>query len=249
MRLLARIAVLGSILLTAACGLPPGSAADAARLANLRYRALLVAGDGGVAAFDNATDAMRARLTAARAVGVRQLTSSAKVSERGGAGIASLDEVLSAIHDLRPEAGQGCLVFVTSHGSYRQGLVLMPSRNFLTPSALDAALTAGCGDRPAIAILSGCFSGAFARGPMARANRIVLTAARDDRPSFGCGAGFRYTFYDRCLLEAMDRAITWRDAHGQIRTCVATRELALGFKPSEPQAWFGEGVSGMPVPR
>ena len=249
MRLLARIAIFGSILFTAACGLSPGSAADAARLANLRYRALLVAGDGSVAAFDNATDAMRARLSAARAASVRRLSSSAQVTERDGAGIASLDRVLSAIGDLRPETGQGCLVFVTSHGSYRRGLVLTPSRNFLTPSALDTALTAGCGDRPAIAILSGCFSGTFARGPMARPNRIVLTAARDDRPSFGCGAGYQYTFYDRCLLEAMERAATWREAHGQIRTCVATRELALGFKPSEPQAWFGDRVREMPVPR
>jgi hypothetical protein len=113
---------------------------------------------------------------------------------------------------------------------------------------LDRALTSGCGDAPTVVIISGCFSGSFTKSPMARENRIVLTAAREDRPSFGCGAGSQYTFYDRCLLRAMDRAATWRAAYDNIRTCVSARESALRFRPSEPQAWFGDAVSKLPLP-
>ena len=248
MNRLARFAMLGLPLLLAACELA-GAGSASPGMAGLRYRAVVIAGDASVPAFDNATDAMRARLVASRAPEIKRLTSSRRVAESTGAGVADRDGVLAAIGGLRPAAGQGCLVFVTSHGGYREGLTLMPSRDFLTPSALDAALSGGCGEAPTVAILSGCFSGDFARGPMARPNRIVLTAARDDRPSFGCGAGYQYTFYDRCLLESMDRAATWRDAYTQIQTCVSTRERSLGFKPSEPRAWFGDRVRGMPVPR
>ncbi len=245
MTLLARLAIVGVTLLLAACGSP----LDGPGMAGLRYRAVLVAGDASVPAFDNAAGAVRARLARAQTPEIRRLTASRRVAEESGAGIAGRDQVLNAIGGLRPSAGQGCLVFVTSHGGYRTGLSLMPSRDVLTPAALDTALEAGCGEAPTVAILSGCFSGHFARGAMARPNRIVLTAARDDRPSFGCSAEYQYTFYDRCLLEAMDRAPTWREAHTQIRTCVAARELAMRFRPSEPQAWFGERVRGMPVPR
>lgn len=243
-----RLLIFGLLLLLAACD-PGTDGSSSPGMAGLRYRAVLVAGDASVPAFDNATDAMRARLTAGGAAEIRRLTASRRVAEASGAGIAEKDQVLAAIGGLRPAAGQGCLVFVTSHGGHRTGLSLTSSRDFLSPAALDAALAAGCGEAPTIAILSGCFSGHFARGAMARPNRIVLTAARDDRPSFGCSAEYRYTFYDRCLLEAMDRAATWREAHAQILTCVSTRESAMGYRPSGPQAWFGDNVRGMPVPR
>jgi hypothetical protein len=157
--------------------------------------------------------------------------------------------VLSAIARLHPVSGEGCLVFATSHGAYRSGLVLVPSENFLTPAALDRALHSGCGGAPTVVIISGCFSGSFAQPPMARANRIILTAAREDRPSFGCGVDSQYTFYDRCLLQTMDRASTWRSAHAMIRACVSAREKEFRFHPSEPQAWFGDAVPGMPIPR
>lgn len=139
-------------------------------------------------------------------------------------------------------------MFATSHGAPGQGLVLMPSRNFLTPVALDNALARGCGNAPTVVIISGCFSGTFTQPPMARSNRVVLTAARADRPSFGCGAGFEYTVYDRCLLQAMDRSASWRGVYELTRDCVDERERSLHFPASGPRAWFGAAVGGMPVP-
>ena len=213
------------------------------------FRAVLVAGDFSAAAFDHATAAMRDRLVAAGVApgDIQRLTASRAVAAREGLRFSRLDQVVGAIEHLRPTAGQGCFVFATSHGSYQDGLVLVPSGNFLTPAALDGALTRGCGEAPTVVIVSGCYSGDFTRAPMARANRIVLTAAREDRPSFGCGAGFQYTVYDRCLLQAMDRPGTWRAAFEMIQGCVANRERVLRAKASEPQAWFGETVAGLGV--
>jgi len=220
-------------------------------LARLRYKAVLIAGDQSAAAFDHATEAVRDRLLAAHVppTNIQRFTASRAVAAHGDARPSRLDTVLAAIDRLRPGPGEGCFVFATSHGAYQEGFVLMPSENFLTPAALDNALAHGCGEAPTVVVISACFSGSFARPPMTRPNRIILTAARDDRPSFGCCAGFQYTVHDRCLLQAMDAATVWRAAYAMIQACVSAREKALGFPPSEPQAWFGEAVRGMRVPR
>jgi hypothetical protein len=217
----------------------------------LPYKAVLIAGDPSAPAFDHATAAVRDRLLAAKAAPTDIQVLSADRGQVGRNGVlsSSLERVLTAIAQMHPAPGQGCLVFATSHGAFRRGLVLMPSENYLTPAALDAALVAGCGDAPTVAIISGCFSGTFARPPVARANRIIFTAAREDRPSFGCGTGFQYTFYDRCLLGAMDHSATWRAAYTAIWNCVAAREKEQHFLPSEPQAFFGPAVESMPIPR
>jgi hypothetical protein len=220
-------------------------------LAALHYKVALIAGDASAPAFDHATAAMRDRLLARQVAAgdIQRLSAARELAVRDDVRPSNLPNVLSAIERLHPASGEGCLVFATSHGGYREGLVLAASGDFLTPGALDRALRIGCGEAPTVVIISGCFSGSFAKPPMARANRIVLTAAREDRPSFGCGAEFQYTVYDRCLLQTMDRAGTWRAAYAMIRSCVSEREKELHFPASEPQAWFGEALTGMPLPR
>jgi hypothetical protein len=234
----------GAAFVTLAAG--PALAQTPDALSGLRYKAVLIAGDRSAAAFDHAVAAMRDWLLARQVAAADiQLLSAAP---RGEARLATLPNVLAAIEHMHPAPGEGCLVFATSHGAYQDGLVLAPSAGFLTPAALDRALTLGCGAAPAVAIISGCFSGDFVKPPMARANRIVLTAAREDRPSFGCGAGFEYTVYDRCLLESIDRAGTWRTAYVMIRACVSEREKEQRFPASEPRAWFGAALTGMALP-
>jgi hypothetical protein len=179
---------------------------------------------------------------------VQRLSAARGVVGRNGVQSSTLSHVLAAIEHMHPGPGEGCFVFATSHGAYGAGLVLVPSQDFLTPAALDHALDVGCGNAPTVAIISACFSGSFAKPPMTRANRVILTAAREDRTSFGCGAGFQYTVYDRCLLQALDHSAAWQAAYTMIKACVATREKAFRIMASEPQAWFGDGVAGLPVP-
>jgi hypothetical protein len=242
MRLLLRSLLIPLGLATAA------GAADAPPA--LHYKAVLIAGDWSAAAFDHATAAMQERLLARKAVAAdpQRLSAARAVAGRNGVQSSTLGHVLASIEHMHPGPGEGCFVFATSHGAYAEGLVLVPSQDFLTPEALDHALEVGCGNAPTVAIISGCFSGSFARPPMARANRVILTAARDDRTSFGCGAGFQYTVYDRCLLQALDHSAAWRAAYAMIKGCVAAREKAFHIKASEPQAWFGDAVARLPVP-
>jgi hypothetical protein len=96
--------------------------------------------------------------------------------------------------------------------------------------------------------MSGCFTGIFAQPPMTRPNRVILTAARPDRTSFGCGAGRTYTVYDACLLDSMAKGGTWETAYAAIRACVVAEERREGATPSEPQAYFGVEVTNLRLP-
>ena len=82
---------------------------------------------------------------------------------------------------------------------------------------------------------------------MAAPNRIVLTAARADRPSFGCAAERTYTVYDSCLLGALPHATTWRGIFIETKGCVELRERQLDAEPSHPQASFGAAVKTLPL--
>jgi hypothetical protein len=155
---------------------------------------------------------------------------------------ATLDRVLRRIAGLHARPGEGCFVFITSHGGRGQGIYLSREDEMLRPSALAGALAAGCGAVPTVVIVSGCYSGAFARGAMTAPNRIVLTAARADRPSFGCAADRTYTVFDACLLGALPHAANWRAVFAETKACVQRRERQLGETPSLPQASFGAAV-------
>ena len=96
-------------------------------------------------------------------------------------------------------------------------------------------------------IASGCYSGSFAEGRfMPARNRVILTAARDDRSSFGCNAHLRLTVFDRCILEGLDAGSSWPVVMDKARSCVreSERELHVG-PPSAPQLSIGTSVRNL----
>jgi hypothetical protein len=210
------------------------------------YKVVLVAGDDSIRVFDNAVAAMRRLLLTRRGFAPDDVLFLS--ATHSGDQEATLQHVMDAIADMKPAIGQGCLVFATSHGVHDGGLWLSASQTPLSPLALDLAVTTGCGDAPTVVLVSACFSGSFAQPPMARPNRIILTAARPDRTSFGCKAGRRFTVYDQCLLRSLAAAGDWRQVYDQTRGCVGEEELREQVVPSEPQGWFGDQVANLPVP-
>ena len=242
-----------AVLLPVACAappdLPPVAPYSPAALNAVQYKAVLVAGDGSLPVFDNAVDSVATRLKRSSAIaGITTLSAAPSVIARDGVRSASLDHALGAVSDLKPAQAQGCFVFATSHGAISRGLSLSATGEVLSPASLDRALARGCGNAPTVVVISGCFSGSFAQEPMTRANRVVLTASRADRTSFGCGAGKTYTVYDKCLLESMDQGGTWQQAYARIQACVSTEEQRQRVRPSQPQAWFGPAVDGLSLP-
>ena len=235
------IAWLCAVILVVLGGAAPAAAADGAR-----WQAVLAAGDIAEPVFDNAVAAFGQWL-AARGVALRDIHRLSARPFDPTTEPASAAQLLRRIALLSPRPGERCLIFVTSHGERGRGVHLAYSGESLTPAALAQALSAGCGSVPTVVIVSSCYSGSFATGPMLAPNRIILTAARADRPSFGCQADRTYTVFDECLLAALPRAPTWRAVHAVSRGCVRAREKRLGVLPSEPQASFGGAVRNLPV--
>jgi hypothetical protein len=134
------------------------------------------------------------------------------------------------------ESKGGCLFYLTSHGA-PQGAVV--GEGMLSPRMAAAILDAACGDRPTIVVISACFSGVFVPA-VARPNRMILTAARPDRTSFGCGEEDVYPYFDACMLDGFPKARDFAALGRSAGACVAAKEKAANLSPpSEPQMWVG----------
>lgn len=214
-------------------------------------KAVLVAGDDSIPVFDDATasvaDWLRSR--GVPDANIVRLSAARDVAARDGLSLATVRNVRSAISRMKPAPGGSCFVFATSHGGRGEGLYLSASDDFLSPSSLAASLRAGCGRVPAVVILSACYSGLYVHSAVARADDIVLTAARPDRSSFGCEAGRQYTVYDSCLLDALDTSPTWIVVASRVDQCIRREERREDYSPpSEPQTHFGKQVADLPLP-
>ncbi len=208
------------------------------------WKAVLIAGDDRELAFDNAVDAM-ARKLVGFGVPSRNITVlKASGDDEDATTRANVEAAFAGLH---PGPADGCFVFVTSHGAEGRGLLIQRADAFLSPHTLDVLLGRGCGSRPSVVIASGCFSGIFADGPpLVSPNRVILTAARDDRPSFGCNASLQYTVFDRCILDNLVRGAMWRKVMDKTRACVSGNEWDMRVRyPSEPQLSVGQAVAGL----
>ncbi|HXC92242.1 MAG TPA: C13 family peptidase [Stellaceae bacterium] len=213
-----------------------------------RWQAVLAAGDDEEPVFDDATRTLARRLLEAGVPPANIYRLSASPAEqRRGAAPATAETLLRRVANLPVRPGDRCFVFLTSHGEPDAGLWLARSQRALHPEELAQALSRGCGAAPTVVIVSSCYSGSFAAGAMARPNRVILTASRRDRPSFGCQAERTYTFFDGCLLGALPKAANWQAVFAATKGCVAREEHARGERPSEPQAYFGAAAANLPV--
>jgi hypothetical protein len=144
--------------------------------------------------------------------------------------------ISNSLWDLSNRTNAGCLIYFTSHGS-PSGIVLGDTT--YSPDTFAKVLGNSCADRPTVVIVSACFSGVFVPA-LEAPNRMILTAARPDRTSFGCGQANRYTFFDQCVLESWSGTGDFPSLGHAVQACVAAREKKERVAPSsEPQLWVG----------
>lgn len=133
----------------------------------------------------------------------------------------------------------GCLFYISTHGS-PEGVIL--GKQLLRPHLLAAMLNDACPARPSVVVISACFSGVFIP-PLQKPDRLILTAARPDRASFGCGESDKYPFFDDCFLSAAPNARDFAALGAGLKACVARKEKETGAEPaSEPQIWVGPAL-------
>lgn len=248
MALLRRFCLAG---LFAALGLAWAAAPAAAQSGAFSdWTAVVVAGDwhahsgGPTEAFDNA------RRDVARALGavgfetanVRQFSVRPERYKDLRPSKSDPKTIYEALVDLTARNPGGCLIYFSSHGA-PQGVVV--DEQILAPAVLAEILDRTCKSRPTVVVVSACFSGVFIPD-LARPNRMVLTAARPDRTSFGCGEDNVYPFFDDCFLQTMRGARDFQGVGKAVQACVAAREIKEGMQPpSEPQLFIGPELRPM----
>jgi Peptidase C13 family. len=208
------------------------------------WSAVVIAGDwrgsggGPTEAFDNA------RRDVAQALGrmgfqarnLRQFSTRPERYRDTSPAKAELETIYAAMQELTPKTPGGCLLYITSHGTPDGAVV---DKRILPPGVLAAMLDQTCGRRPTVVVISACFSGIFI-APLAAPNRMVLTAARPDRTSFGCGEADKYPYFDDCFLSTIGQSADFQALALATRECVRQRELAEKVSPpSEPQLFVG----------
>ena len=146
------------------------------------------------------------------------------------------------------QAGANDLVFVSisTHGAPK---VLARKVGNAAPTELSsrelARKLAPLAGRPTIIAVSACYSGSLIDDLQAP-ERIIITAARADRSSFGCSPGSRHTLFGDAELQAFaqpDRSL--RQIFAAIREDVARMEAQQRYRPSEPQIWVGSAATGL----
>lgn len=216
----------------------------------ITWRALLATGDNEFRAWDNARSEL-AKFWLGRGIkseNMKQLSMTASL-QTGEVGATSKANVQSALQTLTASAAptDACLIFMTSHGS-PQGFFLR-GQSTISPSEFGNYLDKTCGNRPTVAIVSACYSGVMIDEATKKPNRIILTAARRDRTSFGCDASSKYTYFDECVIETLPKVKTWKSFAEQNRACVDRLERERGItKFSEPQTFIGEQVADLATP-
>ena len=136
------------------------------------------------------------------------------------------------------------LLYVTSHGSEDHTLLVD-----MDPLPLDqigttdlAGILAMHPFKWKVVVINACYSGGFVP-PLRGAGTLVLTAARSDRSSFGCGSDSDITYFGKAwLVDALNRTPDFIEAFKQASGEISQWEQKDQLTPSEPQIDAGRGI-------
>ncbi len=226
-----------------------GSAVNAKTIQSIEgpktWKAVFLTGDDSIPAFDNARVAVVEKWKFDGIKGIRQLSMDPQnVSKSVSA--SSAEGLDQALKSLIIKADEGCLIWMTSHGS-EDGLY-MRDQPVLSPERLHEILNKRCATNPTVLIVSACHSGTFLS--IKAPNRTILTAARKDRKSFGCSIKYQYTFFDECVLKYYGKSKTFEGLLIRAKICITKKEAEEdATPPSMPQISVGKRMKNLAIPR
>ncbi|MGH8183138.1 MAG: C13 family peptidase [Rhodanobacteraceae bacterium] len=210
--------------------------------------AIVFAGDGSENVFRNEAEyfdkLFSERLGAKGHVLVLE-NNPASLTTRPLATWSNLEDALDAVAakmDLKQDI---LLVYFTTHGSEDHTLLVD-----MDPLPLDQI---GASDLPGIlaehpfkykvAIVNACYSGGFIP-PLQGPDTMIITAARTDRSSFGCGEQSELTWFGHAfLVDALNQTDDFRQAFKLASKQVAAWEQRDNYESSDPQISFGAGIA------
>jgi hypothetical protein len=158
---------------------------------------------------------------------------------------SNLESALDGLAKVMKPEQDILMLYVSSHGDEDHNLLV--DMDPLPLDQIGAQDLAGIlTKRPfkwKVLVINACYSGGFVpplRGP----GTLVLTAARADRSSFGCGSDSDATYFGRAwLVDALNRTPDFVTAFGQASNEIAGWEKQDKLTPSEPQIDIGKGIA------
>lgn len=162
---------------------------------------------------------------------------------------SNLEDALDAVAAKMDLSQDILLVYFTTHGSEDHTLLVD-----MDPLPLDQI---GASDLPGIlaehpfkykvVVVNACYSGGFIP-PLKNPDTMIITAARADRSSFGCGEQSELTWFGHAfLVNALNKTDDLRQAFKLASAQVAAWEKRDNYEPSEPQISAGHGIEAQLV--
>ena len=190
---------------------------------------LAVAGDGSQEVFRREVEFVQRQFaqrfgTAGHTVTL--VNSRTSVASAPMATVSSIRAALAAIATRMDRDEDVLFLFLTSHGSrdhefslHQNGMELQGLK-----APVLATLLKESGVRWKVVLVSACYSGGFIE-PLQDGRTLVITAARQDRRSFGCADENEFTYFGRAFFkESLPKAASFEDAFRQAEVLVADWE-------------------------
>jgi hypothetical protein len=207
---------------------------------------LAFAGDGGEDVFRNEAEYAAQLFTRRFGPSAHALVlenNPATLATRPLADWSNLEAALDGLaRVMRPD--DVLLLYLTTHGSEdHQLLVDMDPLPLDQIGAQDlAGILAEHPFKWKVVVVNACYSGGFIP-PLKGDGTLVLTAARADRSSFGCGSESDITYFGHAwLVDTLNRTDDLVAAFRQARAEIARWEQRDKLTPSEPQIDVGKGI-------
>ncbi|MFC4762110.1 C13 family peptidase [Dyella koreensis] len=158
---------------------------------------------------------------------------------------SNLESSLDALASVMKPDEDILMLYLTTHGGPDHSLLVD-----LDPLPLDQIGAPDLADilnkhhfKWKVVVVNACYSGGFVPN-LRSAGTLVLTAARTDRSSFGCGSDSDITYFGRAwLVDALNRTPDFIDAFKQASGEISQWEKKDELTPSEPQIDIGNGIA------
>lgn len=209
---------------------------------------LAFAGDGSENVFHNEAEyaaRLFTRRFGATAHALVLENSPGTLSTRPLATWSNLENALDGLADAMDPRQDVLVLYMATHGSEDHTLLVD-----MDPLPLDqigardlGAIVAARPFKWKVVVVNACYSGGFI--PLLQGDgTLVLTAARSDRSSFGCGNDSAATYFGRAwLIDALNHTPDFIAAFAQAKGEISKWERQERLLPSEPQMAIGRGIA------
>lgn len=201
---------------------------------------LAIAGDGQENVFENEVTLVKDyfdRELDTRGKSILLVNSKRSIDRYPLATRHSIESSLQALGEKMDAENDILFIFMTSHGSQNHHFSLEhEALSFGNLSAEKLArLLQNTPVKWKVIVVSACYSGGFIP-PLADEHTLVITAAADDKTSFGCGDTTEYTYFGEAYFkDALPASASFVEAFDKAVAIVSERESEQDYMPSEPQ--------------